>query len=121
MRSCSALAEAVNRLVDEYRQRCLWFLRSDYYPATDGERLRVLRFIETYGDSEAYRRSAEVRRWLSPTSSERSAELGRCVLNAHGALFRGDTKALHAALERGGVAFHRGRIRGALPSMRPGP
>jgi hypothetical protein len=25
-----AIAEAVNRLVDEYRLRCLWFLRSDY-------------------------------------------------------------------------------------------
>ena len=29
------IAEAVDRLVDEYRHRCLWFLRGDYYPSTD--------------------------------------------------------------------------------------
>jgi hypothetical protein len=62
-------AEAVNRLVDEYRQRCLWFLRTDYYPVSDVERLRVLAYIERYGDRAAYRRAAELRRWLSRTSS----------------------------------------------------
>jgi hypothetical protein len=27
-------AAELRRLVDEYRSRCLWFLREDYYPAT---------------------------------------------------------------------------------------
>ncbi len=67
------MAEAVDRLVDEYRHRCLWFLRSDYYPSTDEERLRVLAYIERHGDRNAYVRAAEVRRWLSPPSSEASA------------------------------------------------
>lgn len=67
------IPDAVDRLVDEYRSRCLWFLRSDYYPATDIERLQVLEYIERYGDREAFRRAAEIRRWLSPTSSARSA------------------------------------------------
>lgn len=66
------IAEAVNRLVDEYRHRCLWFLREDYYPATDEERLRVLGCIERHGDVTAYRRASDIRRWLSPTSSARS-------------------------------------------------
>ncbi len=35
------IAEAVNHLVDDYRHRCLWFLRPDYYPVTDEERVRV--------------------------------------------------------------------------------
>jgi len=65
--------EAVDALVDEYRQRCLWFLRETYYPATLEERLRVLEYIQRHGDREAYRRAAEVREWLSPNSSERSA------------------------------------------------
>ena len=65
--------EAVDRLVDEYRQRCLWFLRSEYYPVTDTERLQVLEYIERYGDREAFRRAARIRRWLSQTSSARSA------------------------------------------------
>ena len=36
------LAEAVRRLVDEYRDRCLWFLRRDYRPEGDEETLRTL-------------------------------------------------------------------------------
>lgn len=65
--------EAVDALVDEYRQRCLWFLREDFYPASLEERLRVLEYIQRHGDREAYRRAAEVRTWLSPSSSEKSA------------------------------------------------
>jgi hypothetical protein len=68
-----AIPEAVNQLVDEYRHRCLWFLRSDYYPATDGERIQVLDYIERHGDREAFRKAAEIRRWLSRNSSARSA------------------------------------------------
>lgn len=68
-----AIAETVNRLVDEYRRRCLWFLRDDYYPTTDEERLRVLDYIQTHGDRKAYVRAAEVHRWLSRASSATSA------------------------------------------------
>jgi hypothetical protein len=68
-----SIAEAVNRLVDEYRPRCLWFLRADYYPATDAQRFQVLAYIQRHGDQEAFRRAAEVRQWLSRTSSAPSA------------------------------------------------
>ena len=67
------IAETVDRLVDEYRHRCLWFLRGDYYPTTDEERLRILAYIERHGDRSAYVRAAEVRRWLSRASSAASA------------------------------------------------
>jgi hypothetical protein len=69
----TAVTEAVNSLVDEYRHRCLWFLRDDYYPTTDDERHRVLEYIQRYGDRGAYLRAAEIRQWLSRTSSVRSA------------------------------------------------
>jgi hypothetical protein len=46
------------------------------------------------------------------------AEIGRCVLNRDGTLFTGDAIALRAALERGALAFHPGRIRGALPELK---
>ena len=65
--------EVVNRLVDEYRHRCLWFLRDDYYPTTDEERLRVLGYIQRHGDRRAYVRAAEARQWLSRASSATSA------------------------------------------------
>ena len=42
------LESLVNALVDEYRHRCLWFLRSDFYPSTDEERLRVLDYIQRH-------------------------------------------------------------------------
>ena len=72
-RDADRVAEAVNRLVEEYRVRCLWFLRPDYYPSTREERLRVLGHIERHGDRQAFRRAAALRRWLSPGSSAPSA------------------------------------------------
>jgi hypothetical protein len=67
------VSQEVDRLVDEYRSRCLWFLRSDYYPANDRERLQVLGYIERHGDRAAFQRAAAVRQWLSRNSSARSA------------------------------------------------
>ena len=66
-------ARALRALVNEYRHRCLWFLRSDYYPATAEEARRVLDAIDRHGDREAFRRTAEIRRWLSPPSRATSA------------------------------------------------
>jgi hypothetical protein len=63
----------VRRLTDDYRVRCLWFLRPDLYPTTREETLRVLRQIETHADRTGYVRAARIRRWLSPSSSGRSA------------------------------------------------
>ncbi|MGH7558880.1 MAG: hypothetical protein ACREMD_14070 [Gemmatimonadota bacterium] len=64
---------AVDHLVDRYRTECLWFLREDYYPRTDAERLRILGYIERYGDREAWRTAADLRRWLSRASSVTSS------------------------------------------------
>ncbi len=68
-----AAIEAVDRLVEEYRTRCLWFLRPDYYPRSLPERLRVLGYIERHGDREGFRRAAILKRWLSRDSSGPSA------------------------------------------------
>jgi len=54
----------IDRLVDEYRDQCLWFLRRDFYPTTLEERLRVLGYIERYGDRSGYQKAAQARRWL---------------------------------------------------------
>lgn len=68
----AALAE-IDRLIEANRLRCLWFLRPDYHPSTDSERLRALEYIGRYGDRDAYRRAIELTRWLSRHSSARSA------------------------------------------------
>lgn len=67
------LADAVNALVDDYRTRCLWFLRPDYYPATPEEQLRVLDYVQRSGDRDAHVRAATLRRWLSQISGADSA------------------------------------------------
>lgn len=67
------VARAVDALMDEYRATCLWFLRPDYYPATDEERLSVLSKIERHADREGFRKAARLREWLSPRSSATSA------------------------------------------------
>jgi hypothetical protein len=68
----NALEEKIDALADEYRAQCLWFLPSDFYPRSVDQRLRVLRYIERYGDRTAYRKAAEARRWLLQTSSDGS-------------------------------------------------
>ncbi len=67
------LERAVNELVDAYRNRCLWFMRDDYYPDSDAARRRVLSAIERHGDVAAFKRAGELRKWLSPISSATSA------------------------------------------------
>ena len=70
----AALAAEIDRLVDEQRIACLWFLRPDFRPTTTIERIRVLEQIERHGDLASYRRAATLRRWLSRTSSDASAD-----------------------------------------------
>lgn len=45
-------------------------------------------------------------------------DVGRCVLDRSGGLFAHDVDALKAAVSRGEVVFHSGRIRGAWPQVR---
>lgn len=55
-------------LIEEYRERCLWFLRPDYVPKTVSEIIKVLDLIERYGDRTGYERAEEIKAWLSPHS-----------------------------------------------------
>jgi hypothetical protein len=57
-------------LADEYRARCLWFLREDYYPGTPAEAVRVLEYIERHGDVVAFRKVAVLKQWLLQHSNE---------------------------------------------------
>jgi hypothetical protein len=64
--------ETLHALVEDYRTRCLWFLRPDYYPETPAEQLRVLSYIQRYGDQDAHIRASRLRRWLSQLSNANS-------------------------------------------------
>ena len=63
----------VNELVESYRDRCLWFLRRDYYPADVESALRALGHIQKHGDLKAFQRAGELIQWLSPHSNRPSA------------------------------------------------
>lgn len=67
------LAAEVRSFVDDYRERCLWFVRADYYPSTPDEILRVLKWIRARGDREAFQRAGKIEAWLSRTFNEKSA------------------------------------------------
>ncbi|MBK5254788.1 MAG: hypothetical protein JJE39_02030 [Vicinamibacteria bacterium] len=64
---------ALRQLVDAYRARCLWSFRADFYPETVQDAEGVLDAVQRYGDREGFIRSAEIRTWLSQTSSAPSA------------------------------------------------
>lgn len=68
-----SLHKEVDALINQYRARCLWFLREDYYPVGTEDMLRILDYIKRYGDLEAFRRASTLAEWLSTHSSERSA------------------------------------------------
>jgi hypothetical protein len=72
-RSVDAVLPHVKTLVERYRGRCLWFLEADYYPGTRAEVLRVLSYLERYGDRDAFSAAGSIRQWLSPNSSDTSA------------------------------------------------
>jgi hypothetical protein len=57
------IVEEMRRLVDEYRSRCLWFIRPDYYPRTPRDILRILDYICRYGDTRAYKKALEIKKW----------------------------------------------------------
>ena len=69
----AAVAREVNRLTDEYRALCLWFLREDYYPEDTPQRLKVLEYIERRGDLKAFKQARTLRQWLLQNSKEPSA------------------------------------------------
>jgi hypothetical protein len=67
------VARELRRLIDDYRARCLWFLREDYYPETVADVERILSLIVQHGDREAARRVADLRRWRSQRSTATSS------------------------------------------------
>lgn len=64
---------ALRALIDEYRNRCLWFLAPGYQPHTVEEKLRVLDHIQRHGDVNAFRRAGAIRQWVLATSNAASA------------------------------------------------
>ena len=68
-----SLEAAIDRLVDECRSQCLWYVRPDYYPRTDGERLEILGAIQERSTLAVFQRAGALKAWLSRPSSDESA------------------------------------------------
>lgn len=68
----ATITEIVAALVEDYRDRCLWFLRPDYMPKSHEEILQTLTLIKRYGDRSAYQRAEEISSWLSQSSRQES-------------------------------------------------
>lgn len=67
------LRDRVGPLVERHRARCLWFLAEGYVPDTPEAALKVLDYIERYGDRQAFLEAEELRSWVSRLSKETSA------------------------------------------------
>ena len=67
------LKQQLAELMACYHSRCLWFLAEDFVPETPEEAVRVLEYIERYGDREAFVRARRLKQWLSPSISAESA------------------------------------------------
>jgi hypothetical protein len=63
----------VHTLVERYRDQCLWFLDPGILPDTPSDALRLLGYIDRYGDREAFLRSEALRPWLLHLINERTA------------------------------------------------
>ena len=124
------IAAEVDRLVDEQRITSLWFLRPDYYPSTRKERLRVLGQIERHGDmlpsasgdAETMALTTLQRRVCRLLAANRIASVGVALNELISAARISRRRPLHPAalrmaLENGHIRFHRGSIRGALPTL----
>ena len=68
-----SLQSRLEPLMEKYRVRCLWFLSPHYLPETPAAALRVLEYIERYGDRQAYLEAEEFKQWLSQNFSAPSA------------------------------------------------
>lgn len=54
----------VNKLVEKYRDRCLWFLSQGYTPDTPEEAMQTLELIQRYGDRDAFKDAERLKKWL---------------------------------------------------------
>jgi hypothetical protein len=54
----------IEKLVEKYRDQCLWFLRQDFSPRSTEEILYVLDLIERYGDRAGFERAQRLKQWL---------------------------------------------------------
>jgi hypothetical protein len=70
----AALIAEIDAFVDAQRDRCLWFVAHDYHPRTDDERRWILTEIQGHADRATFVRAGELKRCLSPISSDASAD-----------------------------------------------
>ncbi len=59
-------------LIGNYRSSCLWFLAEDFVPETRQQAMRVLTYIERYGDREGFVQARRLKQWLSLSTSDES-------------------------------------------------
>ena len=63
----------LKKLIDEYRNQCLWFLDEHFYPTEKSRQLRTLAYIEHYGDRRAFQKARQLKEWLLQNSKEISS------------------------------------------------
>ena len=60
--------------ISENREQCLWFIREDYNPENKTGLLKLLTYIERYGDIKTYKKARSLKKWLLLIFNETSAD-----------------------------------------------
>ena len=48
------IRQELKHLIEQNRERCLWFLNPEYEPSTVEDALRILKYLQRYGNREVY-------------------------------------------------------------------
>ncbi len=65
--------DELESLVNQYRSRCLWFIREDFVPRDREQAIRTLEYIERYGDRDGFLQARRLKTWLSQHTSAKYA------------------------------------------------
>ncbi|MCD4653741.1 hypothetical protein K8T06_07375 [bacterium] len=68
------LHSEIRSLIDEQRDRCLWFLANDYYPKDSDSVIYILDTIRKHGNLDAFRKAEELKRWHLHLFSKKSVD-----------------------------------------------
>jgi len=73
LRDAQTIYDEIDKLIEQNRVNCLWFVRTDYFPKTTEERLSILRDIERHGNRATFVAARNLRDCLLQISNETSA------------------------------------------------
>jgi hypothetical protein len=58
--------QELTELIEQNREQCLWFLAPSYEPSTVADMLRILKYLQRYGNRDVYVKARNLAAILQP-------------------------------------------------------